>query len=87
MDRKSGDGFALSEAALPAIKRGRAFDEGRLTAERLVQRCLDRIEAYDRRGPRINAVINLNPEALQRARELDRERSSGGARGPLHCSQ
>ena len=82
MDRKSGGGFALSEATLPAI--GRAFDEERLTAERLVQRCLDRIEAYDRRGPRINAVINLNPEALQRARELDRERGRSGARGLLH---
>ena len=82
MERKSVDGFALSEATLPAL--GRAFGEGRLTAERLVQVCLDRIEAYDRRGPRINAVINLNPEALQRARELDRERERGGPRGPLH---
>ena len=82
MERKSVDGLALSEAALPAI--GRAFEEGRLTAERLVERCLDRIEAYDRRGPRINAVINLNTEALQRARDLDREREHGGTRGPLH---
>ena len=82
MDRKSVDGFGLSGATLPVI--GRAFDEGRLTAERLVQVCLDRIEAYDRRGPCINAVINLNPEALERARELDRERGRGAARGPLH---
>ena len=82
MDRKSGDGLALSGATLPAI--GRAFDAGRLTAERLVRHCLDRIEAYDRRGPRINAVINLNPKALERARELDREREQGGARGSLH---
>ena len=82
MKRESSDGFALSEATLPAINR--AFDEGRLTAEHLVRRCLDRIEAYDRQGPCINAVINLNPEALQRARELDRERGRGGVRGPLH---
>ena len=82
MNRKSGDGFALSEATLAAINR--ASDEGRLTAERLVRLYLDRIEAYDRSGPCINAVINLNPEALQRARELDRERSRGGSRGPLH---
>ena len=72
----------MSGATLPAINR--AFDEGRLTAERLVRLCLDRIDAYDRRGPRINAVINLNPEALRRARELDRERGRSGARGPLH---
>ena len=82
MNRKSGDGFALSEANLPAIKR--AFDEGRLTAEGLVRLYLDRIEAYDQRGPRINAVINVNSSALQRARELDRERSRGAPRGPLH---
>ena len=82
MERKSGDGFALSEATLPAINR--AFDEGRLTAERLVRLYLDRIEAYDGGGPRVNAVIALNPEAMQRARELDRERSRGAARGPLH---
>ena len=82
MNRKSDDAFALSEATLPAINR--AFDEGRLTAEHLVRRCLDRIEAYDRQGPCINAVINLNPEALQRARELDRERGRSGPRGPLH---
>ena len=67
---------------MPAI--GRAFADGRLTAERLVQHCLDRIEAYDQRGPRINAVINLNPNALERARELDRERAHEGPRGLLH---
>ena len=82
MNRKSDDGLALSEATLPAI--GRAFEEGKLTAKRLVESCLDRIEAYDRQGPCINAVINLNPEALQRARELDRERGRSGPRGPLH---
>ena len=82
MERRSGEGFTRADAALPAIRR--AFDDGRLTAERLVQHCLDRIEAYDQRGPRINAVINLNPEALERARESDRERTNGGARGVLH---
>ncbi|MDE0025284.1 MAG: amidase family protein [Spirochaetaceae bacterium] len=82
VDRRSGEGVAVSGPALPAI--GRALDDGRLTAERLVQHYLDRIEAYDQRGPRINAVINLNPEAVERARELDRERAQGGPRGPLH---
>ena len=82
MSWKSGDGFTLSEATLRAISR--AFDEGRLTAERLVRLYVDRIEAYDQRGACINAVINLNPEAERRARELDRERWRGGARGPLH---
>ena len=82
MEGRAGEGRAVTGAALPAI--GRAFADGRLTAERLVRHCLDRIEAYDQRGPRINAVINLNPAALERARELDRERAQGGPRGLLH---
>ena len=82
VDRRSGEGVSVSGPALPAI--GRALEDGTLTAERLVQHYLDRIAAYDQRGPCVNAVINLNPEALGRARELDRERERRGARGPLH---
>jgi len=45
---------------------------------------LKRIEEVDRRGPRLNAVIELNPEALRIAEALDRERRTTGPRGPLH---
>src|SRR5436309_2102687 len=45
---------------------------------------LARIEAIDRNGPRLNSVIELNPDALAIAADLDRERASKGARGPLH---
>ena len=82
MNRASAPGFALAEASLPVINR--ALDDGTLTAERLVQLYRNRIEAYDRCGPQINAVINLNPAALEQARELDRERSRNGPRSPLH---
>src|SRR5437879_7003868 len=51
---------------------------------RLTRHFLERIEAYDRRGPRLNAVLEVNPEALEIAEALDRERASTGARGPLH---
>jgi len=61
-----------------------AFANGSLTAEQLVQMCLDRIAAYDRQGPKIHAVISLNPRALEIARELDAERKAGKVRGPLH---
>lgn len=61
-----------------------AMDDGRVTAERLVELCLARIEAYDDRGPRVNAVITVNPEARTRARRLDAERRESGARSPLH---
>ena len=61
-----------------------ALDEGTLTSERLVELYLERIEAFDQDGPMLNAIITLNPKALARAQELDREREAHGARSPLH---
>ena len=61
-----------------------ALDEGTLTSERLVELYLERIEAFDQDGPMLNAIITLNPKALARAQELDRERVAHGARSPLH---
>ncbi len=60
-----------------------AYDDG-LTAERVVQVCLDRIAAYDEAGPKLNAILTLNPRALEIARELDAERREKGPRSPLH---
>lgn len=61
-----------------------AFAAGVLTSERLVQLSLSRIEAYDRKGPALRAVITLNPKALETARALDAERKARGPRSPLH---
>ena len=61
-----------------------AFDAGTLTAEKLVQLCLARIDAYDKQGPALRAVITINPKALEVARALDAERKSKGRRSPLH---
>jgi amidase len=61
-----------------------AFSAGALTSERLTRLYLQRIEAYDKKGPALNAVLMLNPHALDDARALDAERKSKGARGPLH---
>ena len=61
-----------------------AFDAGTLTAERLVELYLARIEAYDEKGPKLNAVITLNPKALETARALDAERAADGTRSRLH---
>lgn len=58
--------------------------EGGLTSEKLVSAYLERIEAYDKKGPRINAVITLNPRAIETAKALDAERKRGKVRGPLH---
>ena len=61
-----------------------AFTAGTLTAERLTQMCLARIDAYDRKGPRLRAMITVNPKALETARALDAERRAKGPRSPLH---
>ncbi len=57
---------------------------GRLTARQIAAAHLARIEAYDADGPALNAMIALNPRALDEARALDEERQARGPRGPLH---
>jgi amidase len=54
-----------------------ALCEGVLTCERLIQHHLDRIARFDQVGPRINALITVNPNALEQARQLDRDRAKG----------
>ena len=59
---------------------------GRFTCEALVKAYLARIEAYDRRGPALHAIVTVNPEAVTKAREIDRRiAESGGALRPLEC--
>ena len=70
--------------ALTIADINRAFDAGALTSEKLVQLCLARIQAYDRQGPSLHAVLTLNPKALETARALDAERKLRGPRSPLH---
>jgi Asp-tRNA(Asn)/Glu-tRNA(Gln) amidotransferase A subunit family amidase len=61
-----------------------AMESGRATSVAITNAYLARISAYDRAGPRLNAVIRLNPNALADAERLDAERATRGARGPLH---
>lgn len=61
-----------------------ALAAGSLSSEKLTADYLNRIEAFDRRGPALRAMLDLNPEALSIAADLDRERRSSGPRGPLH---
>lgn len=74
--------FDLTTATIAEAQA--AMDAGALTSERLVQLCLARIEAYDKAGPKLNAVLQVHPRALELARELDRERRTRGTRSPLH---
>ncbi|MCB0106066.1 MAG: hypothetical protein KDE53_09150, partial [Caldilineaceae bacterium] len=61
-----------------------AMMSGLYSARTITQMYLARIEALNRRGPMINAVIEVNPDALDIAAALDAERHATGARGPLH---
>lgn len=74
--------FDLETATIEDINA--AFDAKALTAEKLVALYLARIEAYDKKGPAINSIITLNPNALAEARALDAERKAKGPRSPLH---
>jgi Asp-tRNA(Asn)/Glu-tRNA(Gln) amidotransferase A subunit family amidase len=62
----------------------RAMQRGEVTSRQLVEVYLARIAAYDQQGPALNAIVALNPRAREAAAALDAERTSKGARGPLH---
>ena len=74
--------FALEELTIDDLQA--RMRDGRETSRSLVQQYLARIDAIDHRGPAINAVIELNPDALAIAAQLDAERAGGKTRGPLH---
>ena len=74
--------FDLQKATVGDINA--AIDAGALSSEKLVRLYLNRIDAYDKKGPKINSVITLNPKALEEARALDAERKAKGRRSPLH---
>jgi Asp-tRNA(Asn)/Glu-tRNA(Gln) amidotransferase A subunit family amidase len=74
--------FRLEEATIDSINQ--AFDAGILDSRQLVQLYLNRINAYDDSGPRINSIISINLDALSIATALDIERRTTGPRSPLH---
>ncbi len=75
--------FRVEEATIAGIHA--AMTAGRLTCRELVTAYQRRIEAYDRNGPALNALVLVNPGALADADELDRRFTRGGLTGPLHC--
>jgi amidase len=74
--------FELDEMTIADLQSG--MKSGRFTSHSLVKKYLDRIDDIDKDGPRINSVIETNPDALGIAESLDRERKEKGPRGPLH---
>ncbi|MBI3524051.1 MAG: amidase [Betaproteobacteria bacterium] len=61
-----------------------AMQSGKVSSQQLVKAYLARIRSVDQAGPRINSIIELNPDAVAIAAALDKERKTTGARGPLH---
>lgn len=74
--------FELEEITIGELQDG--MKSGKFTAHSLAEKYLARIDENDKRGPAINAVIELNPDALSIADALDQERKAKGPRGPLH---
>jgi amidase len=71
--------FNVVEATIPEMQQ--ALKEGRVTSRELVLQYLVRIATYE---DKLNAIITVNPKALEEADALDRERKAGKMRGPLH---
>ncbi len=74
--------FELEEATITDLQAG--MKSGKYTSVRLCQLYLARIQAMDKTGPNLHAVIETNPDALAIAAQLDAERKAGKLRGPLH---
>ena len=74
--------FELDEATVSSLQA--RMESGELTAQSISALYLARIDALDKRGPAVNAIIELNPDALAIAAQLDEERDANGPRGPMH---
>lgn len=77
----AGD-FELNEITIDALQK--KMQSGEYTSRSITQLYLNRIDAIDKKGPAINSVIELNPDALAMADSMDMERKNGKVRGPMH---
>jgi amidase len=72
----------LEEITIADLQKG--YEEKKFSIEDVVKAYMERIEAIDKNGPKLNSIIVVNPDAIVIARELDKELASGKKRGPLH---
>ena len=75
--------FRVDETTIAGIHD--ALKSGRVTCRALVDMYLRRIQAYDKNGPALNAIVGINPDAQRQADNLDRRYAQSGPVGPLHC--
>jgi amidase len=76
------DDFSLNEITIDELQQ--KMTKGELSSRTITEMYLQRIEAIDKSGPGLNAVIEINPDAIGLADVLDTERRTGKFRGPLH---
>ena len=81
-DSKLEDNFELNEITISELQDKMA--SGKYTSEQITKLYLVRIEALDKKGPKLNSVIEINPEALAIAQVMDQERKEGKIRSRLH---
>lgn len=74
--------FDLEEYTIEQLQTG--YHNQKFSIEHIVQQYLERIEAIDKKGPTLNAVIQVNPDAIAIAKQLDKELKEGNNRGPMH---
>jgi len=79
----AAESFQIEEATVASIQQG--LRDKSLTCHALVQAYLDRIAAYDHKGPSLNVILALNPNALAEADRRDADYARSGPVGPLHC--
>ena len=77
-----GSAVNLEEITIAQLRQG--YEKGEYSVSAVVQAYLERIEAVDRNGPRLNSILCVNPDALKIAAKLDAEIKAGKTRGPLH---
>lgn len=80
--RSDADTIELTQASIADFNK--AFDKGTLSSEQLVKMYMARINAFDEKEPKLNAVLEINKDALTIARSLDQERKRQGPRSPVH---
>jgi len=80
--KEPGDDFELNEVTISELQE--KMKNGTYTSETITNLYLKRIDALDKNGPKLNSIIEVNPDAITIAKQMDDERKSGKVRGPLH---
>lgn len=82
ISREEPDNGWLEEMTITRMQQD--YKDGKYTVTEVVSAYLDRIIKIDKNGPGLNSIIEINPDALQIAAELDKEIVAGKIRGPMH---